>query len=54
MSFAGMKAAGIVGKGRHARQGSSGDCVNHIETTHIELFKSKYEGVLENLAYNWN
>ena len=54
MSFAGMKAAGLVGKGQHARQGSSGDWVNHFETTHIELFKSKYDRVLESLGYRWN
>jgi hypothetical protein len=52
LSFSGMKAAGIVGKGRHARQGYPGDWANHFETAHIELFKSKYKGVLEELGYN--
>ena|SRR3989344_3520188 len=53
-SFAVMKAAGNVGKRHHARQGSPGDWKNHFESSHIELFKVKYKGVLEDLGYHWN
>lgn len=45
------RRAGTEDTGSHYRKGVAGDWVNHFTPAHVEAFKERFEGLLEELGY---